>query len=298
MKMSLFKEKQLLPTSLLPVDKQIAVERWIRGRKDFARLRRAENVVVSFGKSGRTWLRVMVSRFYQQRYGLPEHSLIKFDNFRSKDKAIPLILFTHDNYIRDYTKHHDSKVDFYEHKVVVLARHPVDVAVSQYFQWKHRMTPIKRLINQYPTNDTGLSMFEFARNPGCGLPKIVEFLNQWEREIPNTRAGMILRYEDLKSEPHEAMAKILAFFGTPGSPEEVRDAVEYGAYDNMRKLESVSAFGKDGRMRPGDRNNPDSFKVRRGKVGGYRDYFDAEQVAWLDEFVRSRAGARVRLLRH
>jgi alcohol sulfotransferase len=30
--------------------------------------------------------------------------------------------------------------------------------------------------------------------------------------------------------------------------------------------------------------------VRRGKVGGYRDYFDDEQVAAIDELMSRRAG--------
>ena len=40
-------------------------------------------------------------------------------------------------------------------------------------------------------------------------------------------------------------------------------------------------------MKAGDPNNPDSFKVRKAKVGGYRDYFDDAQLAELDLHVRS-----------
>jgi hypothetical protein len=31
--------------------------------------------------------------------------------------------------------------------------------------------------------------------------------------------------------------------------------------------------------RPGD---PESFKTRRGKIGGYVDYLSAEDIAWLN----------------
>ena len=37
-----------------------------------------------------------------------------------------------------------------------------------------------------------------------------------------------------------------------------------------------------GRMKPRDKDNPDSYKVRRAKVGGYRDYFSDEEVASID----------------
>jgi alcohol sulfotransferase len=55
----------------------------------------------------------------------------------------------------------------------------------------------------------------------------------------------------------------------------------------MKKLEEKEAFASSGRrLVPGDRKNPDSFKVRRAKVGGYRDYFDDDQITEIDRFVR------------
>ena len=30
-------------------------------------------------------------------------------------------------------------------------------------------------------------------------------------------------------------------------------------------------------------DNPDAFKVRRGKTGGFRDHLSADDVAWIDE---------------
>jgi hypothetical protein len=38
-------------------------------------------------------------------------------------------------------------------------------------------------------------------------------------------------------------------------------------------------------MQPGDTRDPDSYKVRRGKIGGYQDYFTPEQVAEIDAIV-------------
>ena len=44
------------------------VERLMRGKEELRRLRIADAVIVSYGKSGRTWLRVLISRFFQLRY--------------------------------------------------------------------------------------------------------------------------------------------------------------------------------------------------------------------------------------
>jgi hypothetical protein len=38
-------------------------------------------------------------------------------------------------------------------------------------------------------------------------------------------------------------------------------------------------------MMPRDKDNPDSYKVRRAKVGGYRDYFNDEEVAAIDNYL-------------
>ncbi len=63
--------------------------------------------------------------------------------------------------------------------------------------------------------------------------------------------------------------------------------------ENMRKLEQRRLAWLDGiRMVPGNRANPDSYKVRRAKVGGYRDYFTAERVAELEALMRARLSPR------
>ena len=81
----------------------------------------------------------------------------------------------------------------------------------------------------------------------------------------------------------------MAFLGTPASAAEIREAVEYGSVENMRQREQESGSGLGGgRLRPRDVNNPDSYKVRRAKVGGYRDYFDDEQAARISELLESR----------
>ena len=52
----------------------------------------------------------------------------------------------------------------------------------------------------------------------------------------------------------------------------------------MKKMEETKFFkGTGTRVKPGDKDNPQSFKVRKGKVGGYRDYFTDEQCAELEQ---------------
>jgi Sulfotransferase domain len=243
---------------------------------------------VSFGKSGRTWLRVMLSRFYQLRHGLAQRHLLGFDNLHLRNPAIPRIFFTHDNYLRDYTGHGDGKADYYGKKVVLLVRHPADVAVSQYHQWRHRMRPGKKALNAYPEHGEAVGIAEFVTERPAGLRKVIDFMNGWAREMPRLPKLLVVRYEDLRARPEPALAEIVAFMGTPGTVDEVRDAVAFASFENMQRMEAKRTFWlSGGRMRAKDRGNPQSFKVRRGKVGGWRDDFTAAEIARIEALVEA-----------
>ena len=185
----------------LSQEKGRELERLRRGKEEYRRLQLADCVFVSFGKSGRTWLRVMLSRYYQLAYGLPERSILRFDNYSSINPAVPKIFFTHGNYLRDYTGHYETKQDFYDKRVILLVRRPQDVAVSQYFQWKYRMPARKKGLNQYPAHGEDLSLYDFVLDPRVGLQGIVDFMNGWADELPNLRDHLVLRYEDMHADP-------------------------------------------------------------------------------------------------
>jgi len=267
-----------------PESEVLAAERRLRGAEQYDKLRRADLVVVSFGKSGRTWLRVMISHLFRVKYGLPENAILGFDNFHNLDSNVPRTFFTHDNYIKDYTGDSETKSPFYDRPVVLLARDPRDVAVSQFFQWKFRMKPNKVAINNYPAVGSDTSLFDFVMGDNGGsMRAVTDYLNQWAREAGKVERFFLLRYEDLRASPHEQLRRLLDFMQVDADDAHVDAAVEYSSYENMKKMESQSTFRlSGGRMMPRDRNNPDSYKVRRAKVGGYRDYFTDEEVAAID----------------
>ncbi len=273
----------------LPYRRRKAMERWLRGRGEHRKLQQADWVLVSWGKSGRTWLRVMVSRVYQLAFGLSDNRLLSFDNLHRLNARVPRVLFTHGNYLRDYTGHgYDTKADYHGKRVVLLVRDPRDVAVSQFFQWKFRMQRHKKRLNDYPPHGSEVSIFDFVMDDKVGVPQIIRYFNGWLRGIPDLSDVLMVRYEDMRRDPGVVLAEVLDFTGTPPSPEHVADAVEFAAYDNMKKMEenqSFSSWRYGWRMKPGDKDNPDSFKVRRGKVGGYRDYFSDAQLETLDAMV-------------
>jgi hypothetical protein len=264
-------------------ERRKASERWLRGWLEYRRLQPADWVLMSWGKSGRTWLRVMLSRFYQVRYGLPASELLDFDNLHRRNPAAPRVFFTHNNYLRDYTGNWHSKAHFAGKKIVLQVRDPRDVAVSQFFQWQFRIQPRKKFLNDYPPHGADISVFDFVMDPQVGLPRIIDYFNDWAASRAEVADLLLVRYEDMRSDPGRELQRILSFTGTPGTADEIAEAVNFAAYDNMRRLETEGFFRNSGaRVKAGDANNPESFKVRRAKVGGYRDYFDDDQCRALD----------------
>lgn len=281
----------------LPWPRRKAIDRRLRGRGEFHKLQAADWLLISWGKSGRTWLRVMLSRVYQLMFGLPDYHMLDFDNLHRMDSRAPKIFFTHGNYLRDYTGHgYDTKVDFVGKKIVFLARDPRDVAVSQYFQWRYRMRPHKKRLNDYPAPGTDLPVFDFLMNEEQGLPRVISYFNAWMRWIPQLGDVLVVRYEDMRKDPGAVLARILEFTGAPATDEQIRDAVEFASFENLKKMEEKSSFPlwRTGwRLIPGERGNPDSYKVRRAKVGGYRDYFTDEQVRTIDTMVDQQLDPRL-----
>jgi hypothetical protein len=270
----------------LPAGRRKNIERWLRGREEFKKLQRCDWVLMSWGKSGRTWLRVMLSRAYQLRGGLAADALLDFDNFRDMNPELPAVFFSHNNYLRNYTGNWESKIHFEGKRIVLLVRDPRDVAVSQFFQWKFRMRPNKKFINDYPPHGADIDTWGFVVNEEAGVPRIVDYFNGWARAVPELGDLLVVRYEDMRAKPGDVLEKILEFTGTDVSEAQVREAVEFAAYDNMKKMEEDKFFkGSGARVKPGDKDNPQSFKVRKAKVGGYRDYFTDEQCAQLDAMV-------------
>lgn len=273
---------------LLPRETGIRFERWFRGYEEKKKLEAADCVIASFGKSGRTWLRVLLWRYFAQKHGFASDSISGFDEFRHRHADVPALFFTHDNYLKDYLGH-DRKVEIYRDvPVVLLVRDPRDTAVSQFFQWKHRMVPRKKVINGYPLQDT--SVEEFIASEAAGIPKIIQFMNDWAKAAPQIPKLLVVRYEDLRADTKGQLRRILEFLGQQPADAEIQDSVNFASIDNMRRMELENAKKARAQrsMKPGNADDPSSFKVRRGKVGGWTDYVSEEQAAALNMLVREK----------
>ena len=262
-----------------------ALRRYL-GREDWLKLQQADKVVVSVGKSGRTWLRVMISRLYQQALNIPEHQVINFDNFHQMDRRAPRVFFTHDDYLGYWSGQGETKADYQGKDLVLLVRDPRDVAVSQYFHWRYRMKPRNMALLDYPPSGKAISMFDFLMDPNRGrLPRVIRALNLWAAAMREREDLCLVRYEDLHVDSIEALGRVTDTLGLIVSKDQIEEAVGYARYDNMKQMEAKQTLS-GGRIKPVRKDDPNTYKVRKAKVGGYRDYFNPEQIARIDKLLR------------
>jgi hypothetical protein len=66
---------------------------------------------------------------------------------------------------------------------------------------------------------------------------------------------------------------------------EIELAIDFSSFDNMRKMEARDKF-KVKRLRPGNKEDRESYKVRKGKIGGYTDYLTETDIKTLNEKMR------------
>ena len=118
------------------------------------------------------------------------------------------------------------------------------------------------------------------RDRRFGVNAIVNTMNDWIEEFCGRDDFIVIRYEALRASPTEYFRDLLAVLGE-SSPDMAmfHEALEFSRFENMQKLEAAGAFDSK-ILHPGDVRDPESFKVRRGKVGGYREYLSAEDQAF------------------
>jgi len=284
---------------LRPLLRARARRRWAKRYRRM--LRGSDRVVVSHTKSGRTWLRGMLSHLYHQRYGIDESLVIKHDNFHALHREIPVLFFTRDTRLPSYSRWRADTVVPRELPCLFVVRDPRDVAVSFYFHLHKRASDAELDRKEIAPADLELPLFEFCLAPHLGVPRVIEHLNRWRRELAERPHALLVRYEDLRADPAGKLREVAAWMGFDASDAELAEAVRFGSFESMREREREGRFATAD-LTPRNRDDTDSFKVRRGVIGGYRDYFDDAQARALDALVAEqldpcfgygpRAGAR------
>jgi hypothetical protein len=206
-----------------------------------------ERGVVSFPKSGRTWIRL----FYQY--------YSNYTGARSKTRVV---------------FRHEDKPEM--KRRVLLIRHPCDVMVSNYMHKKMRRRT-KQAVGEFIRNE----------NRGLPLHNklLTEWSKRTENQMVVRYEDLFepdewLRIFDFFETPFQQEAFDKAFENTKF--ENIRDNLEEIATFPSAWRYLAAEHGKYNVIHP---KNPESHKFRRGMVGGYVDYIGQKTVNYiLDNF--------------
>lgn len=248
--------------------------------------------IISVPKSGRTWLAMMVGKVLIDHYGIRNGNPAEIRRLGNQ-KGVPKVQAAHDDNAMWKLPHEfvTDKSRFKGKKVIFLVRDPRDVIVSAYHHKKTRVKPKKMYFfftkpgHEREVPFTG-DIDQFVHSEIGGIDSIIRFLNIWadQRNVPDD--FMLTRYEDIKKDPAGELRRCINFIGLTDVPDElIKQAVEFCSFENMRKMEATGAIDSP-RLRPGDKNNPESFKTRKGKAGGYLNELTPEQIKFIEDKMR------------
>jgi hypothetical protein len=264
------------------------------GRSIFTRVLRKMNhhrttelYLVGYPKTGNTWIRYMLGRYMQMLCNLPALPLFDAtDSWGRCEKfcAGPAMQFTHHPLVWRNQQASDLTYEnvvrpYSDKRVVLLVRHPLDTLVSHWMQRK------------YQTKENySCSLSEFLRDMDWGIEKYFRFYSLWFKHKSDVKDFLLVRYEDTSSNAHQALSRLLEFLAVPARDELLTQTVADSNFESMRNVELtgvVPKYRSSGLkiFATGDMNNPDSFHVRRGKVGGFRDYLEPREISQLSDHI-------------
>src|SRR5881392_3192826 len=238
----------------------------------------ADAIVLSIPKCGRTWARTFLSAYFAYKKGKP----FALDFTDRGQAGVPRIVYSHDRF-EDRTKGNgwDRLRGKYlipyrsvrQATIVLLARDPRDAFVSYFVQLTRRNPATPGEIKE-------LAIGDLLRHPRFGIAAMVEVMNGWLEEFGNRSDFSIVRYEELRADPPRAFHELLRGVGEKEIDEPVFGlALDFSDFRNMQKLEAAGEFGSK-ILQPRDHKDPESFKVRQGKIGGFREYLSAESQSY------------------
>ncbi len=254
-------------------------------------------VIVSYPKSGRTWLRMILAKLLvNMGYSHKEWEMLPCLH------ATPLEL--KQRIARDVDTQ-NFKV-WKDLRVLVLHRDPGNVCISHYSELitSDRSGAIE---NIRPPLPRGHNVIDFLAHENAGVEHICNFNNMWFRMVDSkTKQSKI--YKEIKFVSYENMIKddfltvkgIVDFLRIKCTTQQIMDAIEYSRFDNMKKIDELSSLGpvelKKENLSKGVKGQEyvnylehykgnfgvEKGRIRKGPRGGYRKELRQPEVDYID----------------
>jgi hypothetical protein len=210
--------------------------------------------LISYPKSGRTWL-----RYVFHSLGVDADILFHHDGFEFNDGSLP----AHDYDLarrRRIYHHRDARV-------VYLRRDPRDIVVSLYHQITGRFDDFFGYKG---------SISDFLRDPYFGAQVLAQFRELWQ-QLSQHRTVLVVEYEECHRDLAGVVEAILDHHGFAVAPERVREVCSGASLSQMKAVEESGEF-----PHPWLNLRNAAPKVRRGRMGNYVEELSADDIDYLD----------------
>lgn len=227
--------------------------------------RRAKVFIISYPKTGRTWLRMLLKSALEEYTGIKASDPLELHELSNADPRIPRLRVIHDDepHWKTPKQLRRNKAKYKNKKVILLIRDPRDTMVSLYLQMTKRW---RVFLPEWKTREAYIWQERGA------LQSMIAYYNIWAQSRHLPGGLLLIRYEDIHANTATVLKKILAFMGINDiSDAAIAKAIEQNQIEHIRAREQAGEF-KTKRLQPGIQGDAESLKARKGKVGGWREY--------------------------
>ncbi|MBH67195.1 MAG: sulfotransferase [Rhodospirillaceae bacterium] len=251
--------------------------------------------IASFPKSGNTWMRAFLAnyvmntkepfqiedlraftlsdtrpRFFQEAAGRPVEELSDIETVELRGRAQELIanFKPHDHFVKTHSQNtiwadHQLINPLVSKGAIYLVRNPLDLASSYA---AHLGLNLDDAINLMASDQNATLQVNY---------NVLTFIGSWEKHVTSwlqndQLPSLLIRYEDLLTNPLEEFSKVLRALGTQIVEERLSRAIQFSSFTELAKQENASGFSE----RP---PHADRF-FRQGKSGSWKEQLSSQQI--------------------
>jgi len=234
-------------------------------------------MLVSYPKSGRTWVRFMLLTYLRLLSGEPGEHFMNDEESYFQRFGIRIghagAKFNYPYYAMPLEHLKTLTTDC----CLLLVRNVYETLNSSYYEVVYRQ----------PQIGFNGSLEAFVRDPRFGPVKLATFFNVWTNEVvPRSNRAESMTYADLRADTIGGFAQILEWFSIPLEMNHVEAAVESGRFDKMLAA-SLDERCETPRLRPRDRHDARTFKIRRADPAEAATAFTPETRRFVQQTMES-----------
>jgi Sulfotransferase domain len=230
----------------------------------------------SYPRSGSTWLRFILFQILQGEeagFGKIDKCIPEIHQHRGVPPILPAggrLIKTHEQYRKEYTRS------------VLLVRDVRDVILSS-----HARAVELGLAPLVSNGDFDSFMLSMLEGRALQMGSWQEHTRTW-LDSPLAKNGnlLVVRYEDLRNKPEQALGQLLEFLGVTADSRVIRKAIDDNSLQQMRAKEDKArkAGEQTALLEANKRIGEEGRFVRKGAVAGWRGKLTDAQIKIINHY--------------